>query len=136
MSSKVLLVGVMELLALAPLPASGDAPSIVPPKRLDAAEVGYPQGASGDATVVLVVVVDANGEVTDVMVREGAPPFSDAAVAAVRRWRFAPATKDDRPVAARIVASVGFSAPPSPAPPRRPRAHCPSSPGHCRPLRR
>jgi TonB family protein len=108
------------LLTLAPRAAAGAPPGVVPPHRLDAAEVPYPPGGKGDATVVLVVVVDASGDVTSVTVREGSPPFVDAATAGVRSWRFAPATRDDVPVPARIVATVGFHAPPLPAPPSEP----------------
>lgn len=85
--------------------------AIVPPQRLDAADAPYPAGASGDATVTLVVVVDGGGEVTEVTVREGTAPFAEAAVAAVHGWRFSPAMKGDTPVASRIVATVTFHAP-------------------------
>jgi TonB family protein len=108
---------VLAMLLGAPV-ALGDAPRIVAPRRLDAAEVPYPQGATGDATVVLAIVVDANGEVTDVTVREGSPPFAAAAAAGVRTWRFAPATKNGTAVAARIMATVSFHAPAAPAPPK------------------
>jgi|HubBroStandDraft_2_1064218.scaffolds.fasta_scaffold03751_5 TonB family protein len=97
--------------------------TIVPPRRLDAIDVPYPQGGQGDATVVLVVLVDASGGVQDVTVREGTPPFADAAVAGVRAWRFAPATRDDEPIPSRIVAKVTFHAPvivPARAPPVSP----------------
>jgi TonB family protein len=106
--------------ALWPSVAAGDPASIVPPRHLDAGEVPYPEGATGDATVVLTVVVDATGAVSEVSVREGAPPFADAAVASVRSWRFEPATRDGVPVVARILAKVTFHAPPPPAPPPEP----------------
>ncbi len=97
--------------------AWAQAPSVVPPRRLDAADVPYPPHAQGDATVVLVLIVDTSGEVTQVAVREGAEPFATAAAAGVRAWRFTPATRDEAPVAARIVATVSFHAPPPPSPP-------------------
>ncbi|MCI4354596.1 MAG: energy transducer TonB [Thermoplasmata archaeon] len=76
---------------------------------------------------MLVVVVDANGEVTDVAVREGGTPFSEAAMAGVRTWRFAPATRDDTAVPSRIVARVKFLAPDAPprVPPSAPIAPSP-----------
>src|SRR6202167_835326 len=95
-------------LAASAAPADAAPSKITPPRRLDAVEVPYPVGANGDATVVLSVVVDARGEVTDVSVRDGAPPFAGAAVAAVRSWRFSPATRDDVAVSARITATMAF----------------------------
>jgi TonB family protein len=93
------------------------AAEVVPPRRLDAARVAYPASGKGDATVVLAVVIDAVGAVTDVTVREGEAPFVAAAVAAVKAWRFAPATRDDAPIPSRILTTVTFRAPP-PTPPR------------------
>jgi TonB family protein len=92
------------------------AANVVPPRRLDDAQVPYPAGAQGEATVTLRLVVDANGDVTQVTVQDGSPPFSDAAVDAVKRWRFTPATKDDAPVSSRIAATVTFHPPQRPAP--------------------
>src|SRR5579859_1171744 len=101
-----------SVLSLAPAPAHAQSAEVVPPRRLDATPVPYPPEGHGDASVTLVLVVDSAGEVKDALVREGAPPFSDAAVAAVKNWRFAAATRDGSPVAARIVAAVNFRAPP------------------------
>ncbi len=100
---------------LAPAPAYAFS-VVLPPRRLDTTEVPYPASGKGDASVVLVLVVERNGEVTDALVREGSPPFTDAAVAGVRTWKFAPATRDGTPVAARITATVSFHAPAPAAP--------------------
>jgi hypothetical protein len=40
---------------------------------------------------------------------EGHPAFSDAAIAAVRQWRFEPARLDGRPVAITVVVPVRFA---------------------------
>jgi TonB family protein len=112
------------------------APIVVPPQRLDASEVPYPANGKGDATVVLVVLVDASGVVKEVTVREGDAPFAEAAAEGVRAWRFAPATRDDEPIPARIVARVTFHAPtptPTPAPAHAPTptptpTHAPEAP--------
>lgn len=106
-------------------PNAAAVPGITPPKRQDKAEAVCPPDGKGDATVVLALVVDAEGAVSDVAVREGQSPFVEAAVAAVRTWRFAPATRADTPIAARIAAVVTFHAP-SQAPPAQAVAPAPA----------
>jgi TonB family protein len=96
---------------------AGAAPAVVAPQRIGKEAVPYPAGGTGDAFVVLALVVDAEGVVTGVTVQEGAPPFADAAMAAVKTWRFRPATRDETPIASRILATVTFHAPVSPSPP-------------------
>src|SRR5262249_14600913 len=91
------------------------APKLEPPRRLDAAAVPYPTGAHGDASVELTLVVEADGTVADVRVERGEPPFAAAAELGVKHFRFAPATRDDLPIAARISALVEFHEPPPPA---------------------
>jgi len=56
------------------------APAVVPPRRLDATEVPYPAEGRGDATVELVLLVDTEVRVAQVMVKDGRPPFSTAAL--------------------------------------------------------
>jgi TonB family protein len=61
-------------------------------------------------TVILRVLVDRTGEVEDVEVLKGLPKgLSDAAVTAVRQWRFEPATVDGKPVPARFTLTFNFS---------------------------
>jgi TonB-dependent receptor-like protein/TonB-like protein len=98
--------------------ANAQAPPIVPPHRLDTGEIPYPSEGRGDAYVLLVLTLNPAGDVTDVVVREGSEPFATAAAVGARRWRFAPATRDDLPIAARILARVSFHSPaPTPPPP-------------------
>jgi TonB family protein len=99
------------VLCWAPTPALAS-PTLVPPRRTDATPVPYPADGHGDASVALTLVVDAQGVVTDVQVTRGEPPFAEAAAAAVRAWRFEPATRDEVPIPARISATVDFRAPP------------------------
>jgi TonB family protein len=88
--------------------------------------VPYPPAGNGDASVSLTLVVDAQGQVTSVQVTRGDAPFAEAAVAAVKTWRFEPATRDDVPIAARVTALVDFQAPaPAPARPAPPPAPAP-----------
>lgn len=84
-----------------PTKPSEEAPTIVPPRAL-ATPLEYPTGGRGAATVLLELVIDATGKVTDVRVLQGATPFTTAAEHAVQSWSFVPATRDGKPVAARI----------------------------------
>ena len=98
---------------------SGPAPSVDhaalvaqvrPPEPIELPVV-YPTGAQGDAAVTLHVVVDETGLVTNAEVIEGNQPFADAAVEASSRFRFVPAEREGRAVAARIRIEVVFRAP-------------------------
>lgn len=95
--------------------------ALVPPKRADAVAVPYPAGATGDAEVLLKIVIDSDGVVTNVEILEGRAPFAEAALAAVKTWRFFPATRDGTPIPSRISAKVAFQAPPPPPVPSTPK---------------
>ncbi|HEU4578663.1 MAG TPA: TonB family protein [Polyangiaceae bacterium] len=71
----------------------------------------YPEGASGDAQVILELVVGAGGEVRDARIVEGAEPFSAAALTVARQWRFEPARRGTAAVAARIRFQLRFREP-------------------------
>lgn len=66
------------------------------------------QGLSGSVTLSLLVGVD--GVVRDVKVLEASPAgvFDQPATAAVRQWRFQPATYEGRPVAIRVTQTLRF----------------------------
>jgi len=71
----------------------------------------YPQGASGEAVVVLELTLSAGGDVTAANVLEGSEPFSSRATEAAKRWQFQPATRDGKPIAAKIRFQVRFVPP-------------------------
>ena len=96
----------------APLPGV----PVMPPRQRGSSEVAYPDGASGDGAVVLIVLVDAAGAVADVTPASGEEPFVTAAVAAARGWTFDPATRNGAPLAARIRMEIVFHAPEREAP--------------------
>src|SRR5688500_18397153 len=75
----------------APMPAKPPAPVIVPPKLLSDPSVAYPEGATGDATVILVVVVSAAGSVQSATAEQDNEPFSSRATVAALEWKFQPA---------------------------------------------
>jgi hypothetical protein len=87
------------------------APVVVPPKLLSSATVAYPEGASGDAVVVLTLTVGADGTVESALPAETNEPFSSRAVATALAWTFEPATRDGRPVAAKIKIELLFRPP-------------------------
>lgn len=89
-------------------------PTVAPPVLEGSAQVPYPEGAQGAAEVVLDVLIDADGRVSEVDVVAGEPPFAEHAQRAARAFRFAPARRDGVPTAARVRMQIAF-APPAPA---------------------
>jgi len=67
------------------------------------------QQAGMEATVRLQVLVGRDGRVADVVVEHSAAMFDEAAVSAVRRWRFSPALSSGHPVAVWIALPVRFT---------------------------
>src|SRR5262249_12682792 len=111
-----LLLLALALGAFAGRDARAQDTTITPPRLLAEEPVHYPDGATGDAEVLLEVVVGAEGQVADVTVVEGAEPFATTATETVRQYRFEPAERAGKPVRARIRIAIRFSPPP---PPRR-----------------
>ncbi len=85
---------------------------VLPPRRLAAPLPAYPDdawvhGIAGD--VLVRAIIDENGDVKDVEVVKGLPyGMTEAALEAIRRWKFAPATRNGRPVAVYRNLSVRF----------------------------
>ncbi|MBK8995302.1 MAG: TonB-dependent receptor [Myxococcales bacterium] len=78
--------------------------------------MAYPEGGEGDASVVLELVIGVEGDVREVTVVSGEPPFSEVALRSAWRWQFDPAKRGGRAVASRIRFEVRFTEPP-PEPP-------------------
>ncbi len=102
----------------APTPDSPPAPArleITPPEVEERADAVYPEAAfeeGREATVVLLVTVDAEGRVSEASVAEsGGPAFDAAALDAIAGWRFAPARREGTPVASRIRVPFAFRMP-------------------------
>ena len=105
-------------LALAQEPARhAEAPQTVAPKPLSDLDVPYPEGASGDATIVLTLTVERDGTVSAVTPQPALEPFASVALSAARKWQFQPATRGGVIVSARIRMLVEFHPPPPPEPP-------------------
>src|SRR5262245_22804025 len=116
----------LALLVSTPLPAraappdappSAPAPTVVSARALEPLHADYPDGAHGDSVVLLEFIINADGTIRTVRVVEGQEPFTSAAMRASSRFRFAPATRDGKPINAKIRAEIRFTAPvPAPAP--------------------
>jgi protein TonB len=86
-----------------------------PPKPVETPSPGYPAaltdtGTSGTAAIDVVVRTD--GSVGDAQLKSADhEAFGEAALAAVRKWRFEPATLDGAPVEKRVTVPFKFVAP-------------------------
>lgn len=89
-----------------------DGVEVLAPKLIESSRPGYPEAARKNKTQGVVVVdalIDEQGVVQDVRVVRGQPDgLSEAAVAAVRTWRFEPATFQGKPVAVEYSLTVQF----------------------------
>ncbi len=104
--------------AAAPAVAQHAAPAAVAPARFDADYLNNPapayplmsrnRGESGK--VLLLVQVTAHGTAAQVEIKQGCgfPRLDQAALNAVRNWRFVPARRGDEAVAASVVVPVTF----------------------------
>jgi TonB family protein len=108
-----LATGIAVLTFAAPLLAQ----EVTPPSLIESPEVTLPEGAepiAEDASVLLALTIDAEGNVSDASIVEGVREDVDALVLeAARTMRFAPATRDDQPVPARIRFRFRVTAPPA-----------------------
>lgn len=86
-----------EAAAQKPLRTGGD---VKPPVLIRRVEPEYPSGVRRQpAVIVLEGVVSKDGDVRDLRVIQGdSDPMSAAVVAAVRQWKFRPATRNGTPV--------------------------------------
>jgi len=84
----------------------------VPPKALASNTVpAYPSEARSTGktgTVVLKVIILADGTVADVEVMRGQEPFVSAAVAAIKTWRYEPARHQGQPITVYRIVQIPF----------------------------
>lgn len=110
------------LLAAAPAAAQDldrhpDAPRLEPPRLLEGTPPPYPAGATGEARVVVSLLIDEEGRVVAAEIAEpGGEPFDSAVLDHVRGFAFSPATSDGEAIRARIRLAFAF-APPVPVEP-------------------
>ena len=112
--------GLALLMILAPAAPGGGTPAVL--QRVAAECPAWARGAGLSTRVALRVLVGADGsprrvEVVpytvrdDILTRRMRASFDSAAVRAVRRWSFRPATRAGRPVAAWLAVEVPFVEP-------------------------
>jgi TonB family protein len=84
--------------------------SIAPPTRLEQPKYPPEAAAAGIQGVVIVqVVINESGNVADAKVVRSIPLLDEAALQAVRNWRFAPAMLNGQAVPIRMVVTVNFT---------------------------
>ncbi len=87
-------------------------PGVTPPKAIHTADPTYSQEAKDariQGTVLLRMIVEADGVPSEIHVSRGmGHGLDEKAIETVRRWKFAPATKDGKPVAVVINIDVAF----------------------------
>ena len=91
------------------MPVGGD---IRPPVKIHHVAPVYPRVALEahlHGLVILQAVIAENGDVDEVKVLRGHPLFNQAAVDAVRQWRFTPTLLNSKPVPVVMTVTVAFS---------------------------
>ncbi len=98
---------------------------VVRPTPAEPNEVLYPPDAEGENVVVLHLVVETDGSISEAVAVEGDEPFATVARRAALTWKFHPARRDGKPIPAKIRFEVRFVPPPEP-PPEPPSEPAPS----------
>lgn len=98
---------VLLCFALVPLHAAKTQPQLLEGKQPVYPEALKKTGVMGDARIL--TQIDATGAVTDAFVKSAThEEFGAAALAAVKAWRFKPATEDGQPVATTVTIPLQF----------------------------
>jgi protein TonB len=84
---------------------------ITPPEPISLPPPAYPAAAKAaniEGTVIVKYVVNEDGTTGGVQAVKGPPELFDAAMSAVRAWRYKPALSEGRPVAVQKIAKLPF----------------------------
>jgi len=93
--------------ALEPLPVGGPVSAPILIRRVDPnVSDEARRRIVGGSPVVIVAVISETGEVTQPRIVKSNPALDEAALRAVRRWRYRPALKDGKPVPAYLTITV------------------------------
>lgn len=83
---------------------------VTPPRRFGNAAYPADALAAGvDGAVVAEILVDESGIVADARVLKSIPPLDEAALKAVREWRYDPTIVDGKAVPVKMTVTVNFS---------------------------
>jgi outer membrane biosynthesis protein TonB len=74
-------------------------------------EPEYPSGANTQGSVILYAAIDGHGQLDSVKVLRGLEPFTSAAIAALRQWRFTPAKHSVANIASPVIVVFTFAQP-------------------------
>lgn len=99
------------------VPGLADLEEVTPPSIIPDSHVGprYPRGpriGKDPGTVVLETVIRRDGSIGEICVLSADPSglgFEEAAIEAVKQWRYVPAKRDGEPIAVRFVVRVDFA---------------------------
>ena len=86
--------------------------AIAAPQRTHNVNAVYPADAREArvaGTVVAEITIDCDGDVASVVVLRGVPMFNDAAVAAIKQWRYNPTLLNGTPVPVIMTVTVTFT---------------------------
>ena len=83
---------------------------VSPPRAIYAPDPDLPRNATRgtQTTVVISCAIGIDGKTHDLKVLSGEPAFREAALDAVRKWRFTPAMSDGKPKEVTITMQVNF----------------------------
>ena len=88
---------------------------VTPPELIEKVHPVYPEEArraKAEGKVILETIIDTDGSVIDVRVlrfAENFPSLTEAAVDAVRQWKYRPSTKDGKPVKVFFTVVIEFT---------------------------
>jgi protein TonB len=86
---------------------------VVPPELVTRVQPVYPEiarKARVQGVVIVEAIIDKLGNVTDARVLRGLPMgVSEAATAAIQKWKYKPATLNGRPVSVYLTVTVTFT---------------------------
>jgi len=94
------------LAALVPTHIQAAEVTYTPPVPIQVTEATYPVNSVATGTVVVIVVVERDGQVSEAKVLKSVKSLDEPSVYAAKLWRFDPARLDDQPV--RSKASISF----------------------------
>jgi outer membrane biosynthesis protein TonB len=85
-------------------------------------EPEYPSDANTQSSVILYAAIDEHGQLDSVKVLRGLEPFTSAGIAALRKWRFAPANHLGASIASPVIVVFTFAQPLVSSHPRSPQS--------------